>query len=387
MTNLFKKTSLWKIVLAVEILIACIFSIGYHQWDEYFQITEFTSYKLGITEANHLAWEYKAQIRPWIHPGINVCIVYLASKLHITDRFNHAFLFRLFAGILAFAALSFFISSLRFYLAEKRNFLWPLFALTAFVPYLMVRPSSEMMSASFILLGVASFLRLGILPNARKIIQPYLSSSLFITGIFLGLAFDFRYQTGVIALALFLWILFFVPSLKHKILDNLFLSFGLFASIGLGLLIDAWGYGQWTLTPWNYLESNLIKGVAASMGTKPFYSFLFLSAQGPLAPFILFVILINLLFWIRYPKHLFTWLTVSFFLLHSAIAHKEGRFLYPVVYLSIANGFFFLTLNEPSYFLNSFFESVKERLLIFYGSRWFLPSFIFNLLGLIFLLF
>jgi hypothetical protein len=37
-----------------------------------------------------------------------------------------------------------------------------------------------------------------------------------------------------------------------------------------------------------------------------------------------------LLFWIRFPRHLLTWVTLPHFLVHSLIAHKEIRFLFPI---------------------------------------------------------
>ncbi len=43
---------------AAVLLITALFSVGYHQFDEHFQILEFASEKLGLIEAEHLPWEY-----------------------------------------------------------------------------------------------------------------------------------------------------------------------------------------------------------------------------------------------------------------------------------------------------------------------------------------
>ncbi len=390
MTQIFKSLSFWKIVLALEILIGSYFSIGYHQWDEYFQITEFTAYKLGITPPENLAWEYQSKIRPWIHPSINVAIVKLCEKLKVTNRFFQAFLFRFFAGLLAYLSVLYFLYVLKNFRTDpddRRNILI-LFSCTAFLPYLMVRASSEMLSASFLLLGLSSMINLGILPNSAKTTRPYFSASLFITGLFFGFAFDFRYQVGVIAFSTCLWLILFLPTFTQKLLAFFFFSGGVLAAIALGLLIDAWGYGEWVLTPWNYFESNLIKGVAASMGTKPFYSYFYLSANGPLAPLILFLIIINVLFWIRFPRHLMTWITLPFFLLHSVISHKEGRFLYPLVYFSLINFYlFFNPENDSASRIESKWRQFSLGVRRLFSSKWLLPFFVINFVGLVFLLF
>ena len=35
---------------------------------------------------------------------------------------------------------------------------------------------------------------------------------------------------------------------------------------------------------------------------------------------------------IRRPKNVFIWITLPFLIIHMSIAHKEGRFLFPMVY-------------------------------------------------------
>jgi hypothetical protein len=42
------------------------------------------------------------------------------------------------------------------------------------------------------------------------------------------------------------------------------------------------------------------------------------------------------LFWILNPRHILTFVTLTFFLGHSAVGHKEARFLYPLFFLGPA---------------------------------------------------
>ena len=60
----------WAGVSLFLIAVAAYFSYGYYHLDEYYQIIEFTSFKLGKTPAAELAWEYHRLSRPWMQPAI-----------------------------------------------------------------------------------------------------------------------------------------------------------------------------------------------------------------------------------------------------------------------------------------------------------------------------
>jgi len=350
------------LVLGVFMVACAWFSIGFHQLDEYAMITEFASAKLGITDPKTLSWEYASKIRPWLHPAINVLIARTAEAVGFHDRFIQAFLFRLIAGIFSWAAL--FLLMLSFprlgVPEDKRKLTAWVLTFLFFTPYLMVRPSSEMTAAAF-LTGAIALISLGLKSGGSTLghdKKESSSPSVILAGFIMGFAFVFRYQTGAVALGIGGWLLFRTQS---GLKNFLFFSFALVPPILLGFMIDHWGYGEWTFTPWNYFRENLVKGVAATMGTKPFYAFFYLTAQGPFAPLIFFVMLGTFLFWIRFPSHLLTWAAVPFFLLHSAIAHKEPRFMFPLAWVAAISFFLFLSA-PPQSSEKSFYSKIQSRL-------------------------
>jgi len=60
--------------LGVYILTAFA-SQGYLQSDEHFQVLEFADYKLGVTPAADLPWEFQQQIRPALQPALAVGVI------------------------------------------------------------------------------------------------------------------------------------------------------------------------------------------------------------------------------------------------------------------------------------------------------------------------
>lgn len=43
------------------------------------------------------------------------------------------------------------------------------------------------------------------------------------------------------------------------------------AVLAAGAAVDRWGYGQWTLVPWNFVQFNLLRGQSALYGTHPWH--------------------------------------------------------------------------------------------------------------------
>ena len=85
-------------------------------------------------------------------------------------------------------------------------------------------------------------------------------------GVILGLASLFRYQVGAMIAGMILWLLFIK---KEKIRYLTSLVTGILIVIFLGVIIDYWFYGNWTFTPWNYFDHNILQGKAADFGVSP----------------------------------------------------------------------------------------------------------------------
>jgi phosphatidylinositol glycan class B len=103
----------------------------------------------------------------------------------------------------------------------------------------------------------------------------------------------------------------------------------------LGTALDCWGYGQWTLAPWNYFQVNILDHKADQFGTAPVWWYFYLMNEGLLAPITLLWTAAMLITWMRQPRHIVTWATLPFFAVHSIVAHKELRFLFPMTLIGI----------------------------------------------------
>lgn len=283
-------------------LIAAIFSSGFHHYDEHYHVLEFLAYKAGKTTASELPWEFGAQIRSWLLPAF----LYPFSRT-FSDPLITATIFRLLGAILNLVTL---LVLIRRWARENRwatlllCYLW-------FFPYIHVRTSIENWSGALFFLGLA-------LPGTAQIA----------TGLLWGLAFQMRLQIAPMILGALVWGIFFDRRLRF--LPHL--TLGVAVSLLMGLTVDYWGYGQWTLPWWNYLMDQWTHNRASNWGTAPFWYFITegLIKGGP--PLSLILVGSTLLSWWYFPKHLLTWVTLPFVLIHSLEPHKELRFLFPMLY-------------------------------------------------------
>jgi phosphatidylinositol glycan class B len=165
-----------------------------------------------------------------------------------------------------------------------------------------------------------------------------------ISGILFGLAFHCRFQMSFMIAGLLAWLLF-VNKTSVKLI--VVLVFGISLALVFGLLADNWLYGHYTLSWWNYLDLNLFQNKASQFGEQPFYFYLEQSFLQLIPPFSLVIIFCIAAFWVKFKRHLFTWITIPFIFLHFFVAHKELRFLFPV-------------LNFLPFMILLYFQSIKD---------------------------
>lgn len=79
------------LVLFVGHTLAAYTSYGFHHPDEHFQILEWANYFVGFGSADHLPWEFAAQIRPWFQPLIHAIFIKGFASLGIYNPFDAAF--------------------------------------------------------------------------------------------------------------------------------------------------------------------------------------------------------------------------------------------------------------------------------------------------------
>lgn len=295
-------------------LVAAYFSTGFHHYDEHFQILEFASYKLGITPVSELPWEFQSQIRPWFQPWLFYGLVKGLEIVGIENPFAQVTIFRFCLGVLGWCSLLLMARcACRWFSGRDRVWVILLLSLLWFFPYQHVRTSSESLSGSLFFLG------LGLMVLRAEYV--------FWAGLLFGLAFECRYQVGICVFFSVLWAIAF----RHVALRGaLWLSLGILVAVGLGTFVDSWGYSQWVFSPWNYLKINLFEGRASEFGVQPWWDY-FRSVSFGAGP-VLGVVIVGTMVagWIRFPKHLLTWATLPFVCIHSLIAHKELRFLFPI---------------------------------------------------------
>src|SRR6478736_3907350 len=96
------------LILAGVTIITAWFSNTFYFPDEHYQVLEFMGYKLGITPAAELPWEFAARIRPWFQPLAYFLIARPLMALGLTDMFSIVFVLRLLTGLFSLAALAVF---------------------------------------------------------------------------------------------------------------------------------------------------------------------------------------------------------------------------------------------------------------------------------------
>jgi phosphatidylinositol glycan class B len=303
----------------IILIITAFFSTGYYHFDEHFQILEFAGLKLKMTVAANLPWEYQYQMRPAIQPAIVVLMSHLLNISGVNNPFTIALFSRLLSAAMAFLGMyliyNAFIKTilndiLKYWFAILSFFLW-------FMIFNNVRFSSENWSGSIFLIAY-SLLNIKQSPNRLFC---------FYAGMLLGLSFIFRYQTGFLIAGLIMWYLF----IRKDIGKTVSIIFGVILLFGIGILIDRWFYGKWTLTTWNYFNLNILQNRVSDFGIHPWWYYIERTFMQGIPPFSIVFILSFILVFIYKRRDLLTWTLFPFLLIHFIIGHKEIRFLFPVI--------------------------------------------------------
>jgi phosphatidylinositol glycan class B len=308
----------WWVSLAVH-LITAFFAYGWHHPDEHYQILEFMDFKRRGFPAEELAWEFGAQIRPWLQPWLTSLVVGPLDFLGLRNPFHQATVLRFIATLSAFASTGLLLASVWPWLQSRGARLGAVFLLNLawFVPYFHSRPASENASTVAFVIAVALILR------TEQHVRPH--RLLAVAGLAVGFAFELRFQTGFMIAGFAAWLL-----VQRRFAPVLWMTAGVAVMLAVAALVDRWGYGEWVFPPWNYLHTNLVAGRAANFGVEPWWWYLVKVSKEAPPPFGVLLMLGAVAAWARRPMHPFTWIAVPFFLVHCLISHKELRFLLPL---------------------------------------------------------
>ncbi len=314
-----EKSKIFWFFVTISALLGVYYSVGYYHPDEHFQLLEFAAYLSGLVSSETLSWEFHHAMRPSLQPIIAFFVHQFS--IFIYGAHNPVFwtlLLRLLSAILSIFVTYQFVKTFEKEFKENiKKWFWLFSFFTWFTVFLHIRFNSEAWSENFWLLGIIYLWKS----------ENHFSKN-FYAGIFLGLAFVFRYQLAFAILGVLAWILIFHQQ-KWKIFLALALGGGL--SFILSTFLDSWFYGKWVIAPYNYFYQNLILKKAAGFGSEPWYFFfqeLYISKTFFLN---LVYFLAFFYFVVKYPKHLFVWTMLPFIVIHFVISHKEFRFIFPIM--------------------------------------------------------
>ncbi len=322
----------WLLISLGLHLAAAIFSIGYQNSDEHFQILEFLNTILGGTPASSLPIEYAHQIRPWFQPFLYWLPVRFFMLFGIQNPFIWAFSIRALSSLIGWFSMVSLALCVPLWIQEIRWQKATVIALSLFwcLPALHARHSSENLSGALFVIGLCWILKFIHGAKSDRPVPPIVFSGLGLAGLGMiwGFAFEARYQVGFMVAGGFLWLAFVA---KLRLRDLALLFSGILLAIGVGTYLDFLGYGRCTFAPWNYFHFNLIQDYVSSTDVSPWWDY-FRRSWTESWPILGFLTLMSLiLFWIRKPWHVLTWSFAPLFLVHFAIGHKETRFLFPLI--------------------------------------------------------
>jgi phosphatidylinositol glycan class B len=301
-------------------IIAAWFSTGYYHGDEHYSIIEFAAFKMGHVSQQELTWYFGARIRPALQPFMAFIIFKWLAVFSIVDPYIQTFILRLLTALVALLSIRYFTRTCSYFIhpGYHKAFLYLSYFLW-FLPLVNVRFLSETWSGIMLLNALAILLSTSLHGNRN-----------FLAGGLLGLSFLFRYQSSFLVLGLLLWLCVIK---REKIMSLLKLLISVLAMVLLGIILDFWLYGEFTLTAWNYFYINLVEDVASGFGTEVWWNYFYSIFRFGFFPIGILIILAFLLLIIKKPGNVFVWTLLPFFVIHSIIAHKELRFMFPVVNL------------------------------------------------------
>ncbi len=286
--------------------------------DQHYQIIEFANYKLGNITGDQLAWEFKYQERQTIQPFIAYGIFKVLAFFHVTHPFEQLQWLRiLMSGFVVFALYRFVVATVsEIHPPFRKTYVAATF-LMGYIPAIYLHFASETASQVLLLLGSASLL------SGKKGRGHWVWA-----GVYFGLAFFCRFQSVLTFAGLFGGLLL---TGRYRFAELLKLIPGFGLALLAGILIDRWFYGNWVLTPYNYLSFQILEGGVDKFGTSPAYAYLqrlFMLAT-PFFGLLLYPAWLALL--LRRKFHPVFLSVLSTLLILSMVGHKEDRFLYQIL--------------------------------------------------------
>jgi phosphatidylinositol glycan class B len=290
--------------------------------DEHFQVLEFAWARAGLAPLSDLPWEYAARIRPTLQPTMALVVLRGLRAVGIESPFTWVVLLRLGTLLVAFGALLrvAVVTAPMLPTVGARRVAW-LAALGAwFAPMLLSRFTSENVAGALLALAAAETVAgTAAAANGRWRL---------LAGVCAGAAIALRYQMAFPVMALGGWLLW-----RGEWGQARRLAAGAVVMVLLSLACDWWFYGAPTVTPWHYFRVNIVEGVASTFGTSPWWAYVLWAPLWTAPPVGLLLVAAVLAGLAAAPRSAWSWTVLGYLLPHSLLAHKELRFLFPLLYL------------------------------------------------------
>ncbi|VDK86960.1 unnamed protein product, partial [Onchocerca ochengi] len=299
--------------------------------DELFQSVEVAHW--AVYGTGYLSWEWMASLRSVLHPFIIAILYFLGhlcaidSNLFIiqTPRALHAVLF-------ALSDYCYYKFARRILSPNGAKYALLSYLSCWFVWYCAPRTLSNTLETILTLFALQWY-PLSKADLKQSYFWPYMSIGL--------LTILIRPTAILIWIPFGLWHLWRSDSIMKLLLHHTFLS--CFPVLFLVIVLDSIAYGKLTFTAWNFIRFNVLEGGSDHFGSHPWHWFI---SQGLLA--VLTVHLVPI-FWgmvvavrNRSVPFVFFCVPVLYITIHSLIAHKEHRFLLPIIpLLCLFAGIFF----------------------------------------------
>lgn len=259
-----------------------------------------------------VTWEYRLGVRSWILPALIAAIMKGTAWMGPGSS-GYVFGTALFFALISLTVVGFAFSWCQTYfgiqyaaLAAFSTAIW--FELVNFGP----RALSELLAGNLFLPAIY----LGSLPSDAKVENKW---RLMLVGLLLGLTACLRIQYAPAVLVAGLWIM--SRNWQVRLLP---VAAGAVAVVAMFGVVDALTWSFPFYSYWAYFRENIVNHKAAGFGILPWYYY-FVSLfvhTGPLALFALIGVR-------RSP--ILGWISLAVLMPHCMIAHKEFRYIYPVL--------------------------------------------------------
>ena len=307
------------VLIAIGLRLAAILvTPSMNWWDEILQTIE-PAHRL-IYGYGLVPWEFQLGMRSWLLPGV------IAGLIELSRLIGDGPAYYLTVIAAAFALLASAPVVCCFWWARRKYGLAAAFAGAAAVAvapelvYFGGRALGEVVAAHILVIGYY-LLDPGYPVDSRR--------RLFAAGVLLGLVCFLRVQLAPAVAIIAIWSAW----RRGRAPFPAVLAGGL-AAVAFGVILDWATLGYPLASLWRNVLFNLVYGVNVEFGTEP-WNYYVLGELGVWAAGALFLMVTIALGARRFPVPLIA--AIAIVAVHSCIAHKEYRFMYPAVVLLMAS--------------------------------------------------